>query len=102
NQWSGISSYDFGTERIFFGMPGQNTETRYFGIEIANNGPKAFSTIPVVGGETFTVVGMVDFDNDLLGLWVNPDGSDDATTYDVSLEYTGTNWATGIRFASGS
>lgn len=102
NQWAGISSYDFDAERIFFGMPGQNTETRYFGIEISNNGPNSFTTIPVVSGVTFTVVGMVDFDNDLLALWVNPDGSDDATTYDVSLEYTGTNWATGLRFASGS
>lgn len=102
NQWAGVSSYDFTEERIFFGMPGQSGETRFFGIAAPNFGPEAFSAIPVVAGTTYTIVGMLDFDNDLLGLWVNPDGSDTASSYDVSKAYTGTNWSTALRFASGT
>ena len=32
-QWGGFSSYDFGAERVFFGMPGQGPGTRFFGID---------------------------------------------------------------------
>lgn len=102
NQWAGISSYDFGSERIFFGMPGQTGATRYFGIAAPGFGPDTFGTIPVAAGVTYTIVGMLDFDNDLLGLWVNPDGSDNAATFDVSKAYNGTNWSTALRFASGT
>lgn len=99
NQWAGVSSYDFGTERLFFGMPGQNTETRFFGIAADGD---VLGTIPVIAGTTYTIVGMLDFDNDLVGLWVNPDGTDNATSYDVSKTYLGTNWSSALRLASGT
>jgi hypothetical protein len=102
NQWAGASSYDFGEERIFFGMPGQTGATRFFGIAAPGFGADVFSSIPVVGGTTYTIVGMVDFDNDLLALWVNPDGGDTASSYDVSKAYNGTNWSTGLRLGSGT
>ena len=102
NQWAGVSSYDFGTERIFFGMPGQTGAARFFGIAAPGFGADTFSSIPVVAGVTYTIVGMVDFDADLLALWVNPDGTDSASTYDVSKAYNGTNWASSLRFASGT
>lgn len=102
NQWAGISSYDFGDERIFFGMPGQTGDTRFFGIAAPGFGPDVFSGIQVVAGQSYTIVGMVDFENDLLGLWVNPDGSDTASSFDVSKAYNGTNWSTGLRLASGT
>lgn len=102
NQWAGVSSFDFGTERIFFGMPGQSTSTRFFGIAAPGYGADTFSSIPVNPGTTYTVVGMLDFDNDLLALWVNPDGSDSVSTYDVSKAYDGGNWSTSLRFASGT
>ena len=51
------------------------------------------------------MVAVLDFDNDLLGLFADPDPSDDwdATggTADVTLAYTGTNWSTAARFGSG-
>ena len=45
---------------------------------------------------------MLDFDNDLLALWVDPDGGDSAASHDVSMAYAGDNWSTGLRFASGT
>ncbi len=102
NQWGGVSSYDFGAERIFFGMPGQTGATRYFGIAAPGFGSDVFSSIPVQAGVTYTIVGMLDFDNDLLALWVNPDGSDTAASYDVSKAYNGSNWASSLRLASGT
>lgn len=102
NQWAGVSSYDFGTERIFFGMPGQTGATRYFGIAAPGFGADTIGTIPVMAGTTYTIVGMLDFDNDLLALWVNPDGNDTAATHDISMAYTGTNWSSSLRFASGT
>lgn len=101
NQWAGVSTYDFGTERVFYGLPGQTTDTRFFGIG-GGIGGDVLSTIPVLAGTTYTIVGMLDFDNDRVALWVNPDGSDNASSYDVSKTYTGTNWLTALRFASGT
>ena len=102
NQWAGVSSLDFGTERIFFGMPGQTGATRFFGIAAPGFGADTIGTIPVVGGTTYTIVGMLDFDNDVLGLWVNPDGSDTSSSFDVSKSYNGTNWSSALRLASGT
>lgn len=102
NQWAGVSSFDFGAERIFFGMPGQTGATRFFGIAAPGFGADTIGTIPVVAGTTYTIVGMLDFDSDLLGLWVDPNGSDTAASFDVSKAYTGTNWSTALRFASGT
>ncbi|WP_193214046.1 PEP-CTERM sorting domain-containing protein [Luteolibacter marinus] len=99
NQWGGVSSYDFGTERIFWGAPGGTPGGNFFGIDVA--GDQTVSTIPVVTGQTYTLIGMLDFDNDLLGLWVDPDGSDTVTSHDVSAAYTGGNWSSALRLASG-
>ena len=86
-QWGGASSYDFGAEKIFWGMPGQGTATRYFGIDESGVG-NTLSTIPIAANTTYTLLAMLDFDADLIALWVNPDGADSATTYDVSRTYT--------------
>lgn len=99
NQWGGLSSYDFGTERVFFGMPGQTTATRFFGIDESGVGA-TLSTIPINAGTTYTLVGVVDFDSDRVALWVNPDGSDTVTSYDVSRAYTASNWSSAIRMGS--
>lgn len=100
NQWGGVSSYDFGTERIFFGMPGQASATRFFGIDESGVGA-TLSAVQISAGVTYTLVGVVDFDSDRVALWVNPDGSDTPTSYDVSRVYTGTNWSSAVRFGSG-
>lgn len=103
NQWGGVSSYDFtgpNAEKIFWGAPGGAPGGNFFGIDESGVG-QTVSTIPVVTGQTYTLIGMLDFDNDLLGLWVNPDDTDTATSYDVSRIYGGGNWSTALRLASG-
>lgn len=98
-QWGGVSSYDFGAERIFWGMTGQGSATRYFGIDESGVGT-TLSTIPIAANTTYTLLAMLDFDADRIALWVNPDGADSVTSYDVSRTYTGTNWSSALRFAS--
>ena len=103
NPWCGFSSYDFGTERIFFGRP---SGAQFFGIEISGSG-RALSTIPVIVGQTYRLVSAVDFDGDQLRLWVNPDSSDydhgsADNSADVTLAYTGSNWSTSVRLAGGA
>jgi hypothetical protein len=103
NPWCGFSSYDFGSERIFFGRPGGS---QFFGIEISGSG-RALSTIPVIVGQTYRLVSALDFDGDQIRLWVNPDSSDydhgaADNSADVTLAYTGSNWSTSIRLAGGA
>ena len=95
--FSGISSYDFGTERVFFGHLG----TGFYGISESGVGSN-LSAVPAVGGETVTIVGKVDFDGDLLSMWLNPvAGGEGANTPIVTRAFTGTNWSTPVRIASG-
>lgn len=102
--WSGASSYDFGSERIFFGVPGAGAATDTIGIEESGVG-STLGTISLVDGQFYNMVGVVDFDSDRVGLFVNPDGSDTWTpsggTADVTRTYTGTNWSSAVRFGSG-
>ena len=97
--WSGASSYDFGAERIFFGVPGGQS---FFGIEeseFGGNG-RALTNIQPVAGRTYRLVAEVDFDANQLNLWVNPTAGDEATP-DATRAYTGTNWSSAVRLASG-
>lgn len=102
SQWSGLSSYDFDAERLFFGLPGQTTAERYFGIGGAAN---ALSTIPVEAGVTYRLVAAVDFDSDLVKLWINPDGQDydngTETSADITAAYADSNWFSALRLGSG-
>ncbi len=98
-QWGGISSYDFGAERLFWGMPGQAAETRYFGIDESGVGG-TLSSIPIAANTTYSLLALLDFDRDLVALWVNPDGADTPDSYDVSRSYTPTNWSSAVRLAS--
>ena len=104
-QWGGFSSYDFATERLFFGMVSQSTATRNFGVLISG-GASSLSTIAISANTTYRLVGAVDFDADLIKLWVNPDGSDfdsgASHSADASLTYTGTNWSSAVRLGSGA
>ena len=100
-QWAGVSSIDFGTERLFWGMTYQTTATRYFGFDDPAYGA-TLSSIPVAANTTYMMVAMLDFDNDRMALWVNPDGNDTQSSYDVSRAYTGTNWSSAVRLASSS
>lgn len=102
--WSGISSYDFGQERLFFGVPGSLAPTDTIGIEQAGVAATA-GAISLVDGQEYTLVAVLDFDNQLAGLFVDPDSSDSwsATggTADVTRVYTAGYWSSAVRLASG-
>ncbi|NNM27957.1 MAG: hypothetical protein HKO57_00425 [Akkermansiaceae bacterium] len=102
--WGGISSYDFGTEVIFFGVPGATGGTDTIGIEQSGVGYTP-GTIDLVDDQTYTLIAVLDYDNDLLGLYVDPDNADswDGTggTADVTRPYIGSNWSSAVRFGSG-
>jgi hypothetical protein len=94
--WSGASSFDFGGERIFYGVPGGQG---FFGIEESGVG-RSMTTIAAVEGQTYRLVAELDFDSDQLNLWVDP-GAGDELTPDATRAYTNTNWSSAVRLASG-
>lgn len=101
--WTGISSYDFATERIFFGVPfnpNPSSGVREFGVE--ENGV-TYSGVPVVDGVPYTLVAKIDFVNDVIALYVNPDFSkpESQNTPVASRPYLFGNWSTAVRLGSG-
>jgi hypothetical protein len=97
----GISSMDFGTERVFFGRTWESN----FGLD--GSGPAVATTVAPAANTTYTFVGVIDFENDQLAFFLNPGGLDfynpstGFTSTDVVREYTATNWSTGIRLQAG-
>ncbi|MFT5853789.1 MAG: hypothetical protein ACI8XO_001030 [Verrucomicrobiales bacterium] len=95
-----VSSSDFGTAKINWGVIGGG---EVFGIEIfdESGGGPAFDTfglVPVVG-QKYLLAGKLDFDNDELTLWVNPEpGSEFSPS--MTLAYTGDDWSSGIMLGS--
>lgn len=102
--WGGLSSFDFGTERMFFGVPGGQGANPNFGIA---SGVSASTGIEALDNVTYRIVAAIDFDNDEVRMWVNPGNTDydqrgTADTADASAVYTANNWATRFRLASGA
>ena len=105
--WSGISSYDFGTEKIFFGVTTGGSGTDTIGISESGVGETSGSLI-LADGQSYTLVAVVDFNHDLVGMFIDPDGTSDfwnptdgTNNADVTRAYTGTNWSTAARLGSG-
>lgn len=107
--WSGASSYDFATERVFFGVPNTANPASgslEYGCELTGSGTRYFSGI-AADGEAHILVAVLDFDHNFVGLWVDPDAGDfynDATgsnSCDAGGSYTASNWSTAVRLASG-
>lgn len=105
--WSGISGYDFGNEKLFFGVPGAGGATDTLGIEESGVG-NTLGSVSLIDGVDHTLVAVIDFDNDLAGLFLDPDGSadfwnvtDGTNSADVTRAYTSTNWNTAARLGSG-
>jgi hypothetical protein len=107
--WSGASSYDFATERVFFGVPNTANPAsgnQEYGCEITGAGMRFFTGIPA-DAAAHTVVGVLDFDHNFIGLWVDPDdddfydGTSGANSCDAGGSYTANNWSTAVRLASG-
>lgn len=122
--YSGVSSMEATSERVFFGVPSSNNTFKKFGIQqvgssTLNDGPGG--GISLSGGNantadlslgiiaaadtSYTMVGVIDFDNDLLGLFVDPDANDfwngPSNTADVTRPYTASNFSNGVRLRSG-
>jgi hypothetical protein len=104
--WSGVSSYDFGTERVFFGVPGGNGTTGglEFGCQVS--GGAVYRTGIPADSATHTFVTVIDYDRDFIGIWLDPDATDFYDPLNASNSanagglYTGTNWSTALRLAS--
>lgn len=99
--WSGISAYDFNAERIFFGVdfnPPVVGGQRHFAV--GENGV-SYTNVPAVDGTEYTLVAKVDFVNDQISLWVNPDLTQPEGAPAVTRTYLGDNWNSAIRLGSG-
>ena len=107
SSWSGLSSYDFSggsAEKLFFGVSNGGTDEVRLAI---SGGGAGFDTgLFVADGSTNTFMGVVDFDNDLIGIWLNPDGTDSwngsGGSADGTVAYTGSNWSTAARLGGGN
>jgi len=104
--WSGASSFDFGTERPFFGVPGGNgpiTGGLEFGC--SGNGINYFTGIPA-DTATHTIVTVLDFTHNYIGMWLDPGATDfydplnGSNSADAGGPYTPDNWSTAVRLAS--
>jgi hypothetical protein len=95
----GLSSYDFTNERIFFGKTfGSSTFSLTGGTHVGSN------NVPVAANTTYTLVTKIDFVNDVIALYVNPDlnALESSQTPAANATYTGTNFSTAVRLASGN
>ena len=106
-EWAGISSYDgtsLNVERVFFGVT-----SGQFRISVPTdpNGSYGSSQVSVnnlsvEANKTYRIVGLIDWKNDKLKMWVNPDSKDTENTQDAQLNYTHNNWSFGTRIGAGS
>ncbi|MGJ8723391.1 MAG: hypothetical protein ACSHYB_02450 [Roseibacillus sp.] len=106
-EWGWIMHSDFGTEKVKFGAAGTDDIPT---IEISNadpeNGTFTGSLPAFVDDQAYTIVTVVDFDNDLVGMWVDPDVTDYWTagasnSADITAPFTNSNWASRVRIGSG-
>ena len=104
--WSGASSYDFGSERYLFGVPGAANPAsgmREFAIHDLNADQWAYSGIAPTPGVKYTLVGKLDFDADVAALYLNPDlnQAEDANPPVAVYPHASENWSSAVRLASG-
>ncbi|MBP7948186.1 MAG: hypothetical protein KA004_00930 [Verrucomicrobiales bacterium] len=91
----GLSSYDFGDERVFFGKPfGQG----HFGVGVTGN--TLASGFPVAPNTTYTLVTKLDYLTSTAAIFVNPDLSAPEPVPLLSLSFDTTKWSTAVRLAS--
>jgi hypothetical protein len=106
--WSGLSHMDFGNEKVKFGVPFDNAGTDTIGIEVLNTAENGITsgTINLVDDTTYTLVCVLDFTNDKVAMFVDPDGTDYWTasgnnSADVVRAFPNGNWSSDVRLASG-
>jgi hypothetical protein len=101
--WSGISAYDFGAERTFVGVTGASNPGSGK-VEFVLGAPAAtpvFTGIEAVPGTAYTLVCKIDFNADLMSLWINPDLTAAEPAPTATTPFTLTNWLTAVRLGSG-
>ncbi|TAE77177.1 MAG: hypothetical protein EAZ65_01735 [Verrucomicrobia bacterium] len=104
--WSGASSYDFTSEKYLFGVPtapNPVSGNREFAIHDLNTDQWAYSGIQPVDGQTYTLVGKLDFDTNVAALYLNPDFSlpESQNTPVATYPHTSGNWSSAVRLGSG-
>lgn len=105
--WLGISAADGDTERVKFGMPWVTGGLGYLGINNENDGRYVLSDVPVVVGQIYRIVGVLDYDNNAARMWIDPDTGDYDTPHGTSADVILSNlnmwnWVNGVRVASGA
>ena len=99
--WLGVSAQDGGDERIKFGIPFQTGELRYFGVNNENTGVNAMTNILVEVGETYRIVGVLDFPAAKAKIWIDPDINDTKDTADAVINNLNMgNWISGVRLGN--
>ncbi|MFN7561792.1 MAG: PQQ-dependent sugar dehydrogenase, partial [Prosthecobacter sp.] len=99
--WGGVSMYDFNTERIFFGVdfnPPTVGGPRHFAI---GQGGVTYTSIPAVDATDYVIVAKIDYQNDKLSLWVNPDLTQPEGAPNATRPWQSDNWNTALRLGSG-
>jgi len=85
---------------------GADSANGTIGIEESTVG-NTLGSIQLAQGQTYRLVAVLDYDNDLLGLFVDPDAADywnvatGLNSADVTRAYTATNWSSAVRLGSG-
>ncbi|MBK8038933.1 MAG: PQQ-dependent sugar dehydrogenase [Verrucomicrobiaceae bacterium] len=99
--WGGVSMYDFNNERIFFGVdfnPPVVAGPRHFAI---GQGGVTYTSKPAVDATDYIIVAKIDYENDKLSLWVDPDLTQPEGTPDATRPWQSDNWNTAVRLGSG-
>ena len=94
--FSGISSYEFEEERVLFGVVSGSFVVR----NTVTNVNTSSGILPVTG-QTYTLVGKLDYDSDEISVWVDPDLSASEGTPDASQSYSSNSESTAVRLGSG-
>ena len=93
---SRITSYDFGERRVYFEI-GNGSAT----IAEVGQGVTTDSNVNLPTGISHTLVAKIDFANDLMTFWVNPNIDEPEPTANLfTRPYTATNWSTSIELTS--
>ena len=101
--WSGISAYDFGAERTFVGVPSApNPSSGKFEFALGAPSPApVYTGVEAVPGLAYTLVCKIDFNADLMSLWINPDLTGAEPTPLATTPFILGNWLTAVRLGSG-
>ncbi|QDT07446.1 Quinoprotein glucose dehydrogenase B precursor [Rubripirellula lacrimiformis] len=99
--WCGISSCDSMKKRVFFGVPSDPdpaSGVRAFAVSTLDTN---YSAIVAEDDKSHTLVTKVDFANDVVCLWVDPDLSQPEPKPDAAWPYLGEDSSSAVSLSSG-